>query len=188
MPDEHKVVTLEEDEAKAFIDIGITQDVIDAYQGTVNDPERVYENALRGITMELMAIVGSNNDTGAYYRKHLGKVIERCHEALRQSESHGPDDTTFGVVGIVSSQDSRPLVNIFIHGEGAVLYTQVSITKAYEIAQAIIEAAESAITDTFILKFAQDFLGLEDDRSASILGLLRDFRKRMPIRRGWMHV
>jgi len=81
----------------------------------------------------------------------------------------------FMVTTLYGQKTKKPLVQIELKGLNNKRATiQLDIATAREFAMNVMQAAESAIQDAFVIEFFQD-LGLEDDARAN---LLVEFRKR----------
>jgi hypothetical protein len=87
---------------------------------------------------------------------------------LRLAEGFSPSD--FYVTNMYGAQTRRPLVSVKLMDRAV----QVTPTKAREMAQMLIQAAESADQDGFIATWASEHVGAEDEAA---LGILADFRE-----------
>lgn len=80
---------------------------------------------------------------------------------------------TLEAVSIVSGRDHRPYVQLRKDGE---IFTQMSPGEARQYAMQIIEAAEAAQGDAFIVGFIQQRTGVEWEKATRVLVDYRDFR------------
>jgi hypothetical protein len=59
---------------------------------------------------------------------------------------------------------------------GTEIFCQMDVTQAREHAQAVLEAAEAAEQDAFIMSFMQNKVGLDQNRAAQVLIDFRQYR------------
>jgi hypothetical protein len=83
----------------------------------------------------------------------------------------------FMVTTLYGRESKKPLVQIEMKGIANKRATiQLDIATAREFAMNVLQAAESAIQDAFIIEFFQD-LGIEDDQRQAVLAAFREKRR-----------
>jgi len=85
------------------------------------------------------------------------------------SDNKIPDDILWHQSGV--NAKGEPFVQLL---RGTAIVGQMSTTEARDHAQAMLEAAEAAETDAFILKWVREHVGAGDEQA---VGLLADFRR-----------
>lgn len=87
--------------------------------------------------------------------------------------SETPKEISFMVTTGFGARERQPYVQVLI--EAADFMTQMSPAKARELAANLIEAAEAAEGDGFLVGFMTERVGVDDDRA--IVSVLSDFRE-----------
>ena len=89
---------------------------------------------------------------------------------MPNTESNGLN--TIWVESLVSHRTGEPLVNVRWGQENG----QLSRDEAIQLAHQLIEAAEAAVSDAFLMQFLMQKVGAEPQAAVSILSEFRQFR------------
>lgn len=86
------------------------------------------------------------------------------------------DEIVFSVSTGFGANQRKPYVQVLI--KAADFMTQMPPDKARELAMNLLEAAEAAEGDGFLMGFLQDDIGIEDvEKQAQVLHLFREYRE-----------